>query len=84
VAKSKRTRRKESSGTAARNSRITVSGPADVGASDSSSDPLTTKLIGTDERSATYRSDDRCDRLGRRAHRCRRQASPLSQAARKI
>jgi catalase len=53
MAKSKRTRSKESSGTPARNSRTTVSGAADTGASDSSSDLFTAKLIGTDELAAS-------------------------------
>ena len=49
MAKSKRPRREESSQPAARNSRTTVSGPADAGAADAAVDVLAAKLVGTDE-----------------------------------
>jgi catalase len=49
MAKSKRTRREESRGAAARNSRATVGGPADASSPDAATDALTAKLVGTHE-----------------------------------
>ena len=49
MAKSRRPRREESSQPAARNSRTTVSGPADTGSAEAAVDALAGKLVGTDE-----------------------------------
>ena len=49
----RRPRREESSQPATRNSRTTVSGPADAGSADAAADMLAAKLVGTDELSVS-------------------------------
>ena len=53
MAKSRRPRREESSRPAARNSRTTVSGPAEAGSAEAAVDTLAGKLVGTDELSVS-------------------------------
>ena len=53
MAKSRRPRREESSQPAARNSRTTVSGPAEAGSAAAAADALAGKLVGTDELSVS-------------------------------
>ena len=53
MAKSRRPRREESSRPATRNSRTTVSGPADAGSAEAAVDTLAGKLLGTDELSVS-------------------------------
>ena len=53
MAKSRRPRREESSQPAARNSRTTVSGPAEAGSAAAAVDALAGKLVGTDELSVS-------------------------------